>query len=73
MGFGINFVPGQDEQQKPQGIGGGPQVSPVQQAIRTISLRLPRVGGLKQWLPVPLHPTPSWVRPVVVGLRAWMA
>ena len=56
MGFGINFVPGQDEQQKPQGVGGGPQVSPVQQAIRTISLRLPRVGGAQAMAPGAIAP-----------------
>ena len=58
-GFGINFVPGQEDQQRQPGGEPGPQVSPLQQAIRTLSLRLPRVGGAQALAPGALLNAPG--------------
>lgn len=51
--FGISFVPGQQQPGGPGGEGdpsGGP-VSPVQQAIRLLSLRLPKFSGPNGFAP----------------------
>jgi hypothetical protein len=44
-GFGVSFTPGSDPQQQQFG-GGSPPVSPLQSAIRFLSLRLPRISGV---------------------------
>lgn len=45
--FGVSFVPGQDPRQRGGPGGGGdlPAGSPLQQAIKFLSLRLPRFSG----------------------------
>jgi hypothetical protein len=45
--FGVSFVPGDDPMQRQAGPGGAAPsgVSPLQSAIRLLSMRLPRIGG----------------------------
>lgn len=59
MAFGLSFAPGQpsNQQQRPGGAGG--VVSPVQQAIQMLSLRLPRVAGAQALAPGPLLQGPG--------------
>ena len=50
--FGVSFIPGQGQDSGDgQGGPGGPQVSPTQQAIRLLSLRLPRFSGPNGFAP----------------------
>jgi hypothetical protein len=46
-GFGVNFVPGGDQQQGPEqgGIGQTGGITPQQQAVKFLSLRLPKFSG----------------------------
>lgn len=61
--FGLSFVPGQASPQGggPQGgaLGGGPVSPPVQQAIKMLSLRLPRVVGANAMAPGALLNAPG--------------
>ena len=50
--WGVSFIPGQGQDNgQEQGGPGGPQVSPTQQAIRLLSLRLPRFSGPNGFAP----------------------
>ena len=59
--FGVSFIPGQQGQDNGQGQGGpgGPQVSPTQQAIRLLSLRLPQFSGPNGFAPSSLLSGPG--------------
>lgn len=61
MAFGLSFVPGQqaDQTRKPGAPGAGAAVSPIQQAIQMLSLRLPRVTGAQGLAPGPLLNAPG--------------
>lgn len=52
--FGINFQPGMQEQQGQNGNGSRPSGGGVQEAIKVLSLRLPKVVGAHGIAPMPL-------------------
>ena len=45
MAIGVSFLPGMNGQNQPNQNGNGEAAAPVQQAIKTLSLRLPRILG----------------------------
>jgi len=58
MPLGLSFAPGQDEMTQRQN-GAGPSTSPIQEAIRVLSLRMPRVLGASSPAPAALLSGPG--------------
>lgn len=59
--FGVSFLPGQQEPMNGNGTGGRPgiQQSPMQQAVKILSLRLPKFYGSGSIAPGPLLTSPG--------------